>query len=148
MKSLLNIICSKKVKYSILLLVLFILYFFILSYHYAITVSNNLHTSLFRLHVVANSDSEEDQNVKYKVRDNLISYMNDLCKNVDTKQEAIEIAKKHKDEFYSIAKQTLKENGFDYDVSIEIGNFGFPTKNYGDITIPSGNYDALKVMLR
>ena len=148
MKSLLNIICSSKLKYSFLLLVLLVLYIFILSSQYVVTVSNHLQSNLFRLHVIANSDSNKDQDVKYKVRDNLIKYMDSLCEGVETKEEAINIAKEHLTDFYNIAKKTLEENGFNYDVSVEIGNYDFPTKNYGDISIPSGYYDALEVKLR
>lgn len=154
MKTLLNIICSKKVKYSnfitfiLILLILLTLYIFLMTFNYVLTVSNNLQSSLFRLHVIANSDSQEDQSVKYKVRDNLIKYMNELCENVKNKDEAILIAEEHKSDFYNIAKKTLEDNNFNYDVSIEIGTFDFPTKYYGDISIPAGNYDALEVKLR
>ena len=154
MKTLLNIICSKKVKYSnfitfiLILLILLTLYIFLMTFNYVLTVSNNLQSSLFRLHVIANSDSQEDQSVKYKVRDNLIKYMNELCENVKNKDEAILIAEEHKSDFYNIAKKTLEDNNFNYDVSIEIGTFDFPTKYYGEISIPAGNYDALEVKLR
>ena len=144
---LLNIICSKKVKYSIFLLILLFIYIFISATSYARAISNNLEDSIFRLHVIANSNSEEDQNLKYKVRDNLIEYMNDIASNCKTKDDAIKIANKNINEFYRIAKKTIQENGFNYDVNIEIGNFNFPTKNYGDISIPAGYYDALRVKI-
>ena len=131
-------------KYLFLLIVLFL--FVILSaYSYVTAVSNNLADSVFRLHVIANSDSEEDQNLKYKVRDSLIDYMNTLTKDVETKDEVIEIAKAHISDFQKIAKNVVEQNGYDYDVNVEIGNFSFPTKTYGDISFPPGFYDALKV---
>ncbi len=131
-------------KYLFLLIVLFL--FVILSaYSYVTAVSNNLADSVFRLHVIANSDSEEDQNLKYKVRDSLIDYMNTLTKDVETKDEVIEIAKAHISDFQKIAKNVVEQNGYDYDVNVEIGNFSFPTKTYGDISFPAGFYDALKV---
>ncbi len=131
-------------KYLFLLIVLFL--FVILSaYSYVTAVSNNLADSVFRLHVIANSDSEEDQNLKYKVRDSLIDYMNTLTKDVETKDEVIEIAKAHINDFQKIAKNVVEQNGYDYDVNVEIGNFSFPTKTYGDISFPAGFYDALKV---
>lgn len=147
MKTILNIICSKKVKYSLILIILLSLYIFLSAISYVTAISNNLEDNLFRLHVIANSDSEEDQNLKYIVRDNLIEYMNIIASNTKTKQEAIEIAKEHTDDFYNIAKQTIIDNGYDYDVDIEIGNFSFPTKTYGDISIPAGQYDALRVKI-
>lgn len=147
MKTLLNIICSKKVKYSLILIILLIIYIFISAFFYVTAISNDLENSIFRLHVIANSDSVEDQNLKYIVRDNLISYMNELSANAKTKEEAIEIAKEHTDEFYNIAKKTIIDNGYNYDVTVEIGNFDFPTKHYGDISIPAGYYDALRVKI-
>lgn len=147
MKTLLSILCSKKVKYAFILIILLCLYISICAFSYVNAVSSSLKDSVFRLHVLANSDSEEDQNLKYKVRDSLIEYMNSLCENVTSKEEAISIAEENKDNFYEIAKNVISENGYDYDVSIEIGNFSFPTKNYGDISLPSGYYDALRVKI-
>ena len=82
MKTLLSIICSKKVKNSLILLFLLFLYISISAMSYVNAVSKDIEESVFRLHVIANSDSEEDQNLKYKVRDNLIKYMNTLCVDV------------------------------------------------------------------
>lgn len=147
MKTLLNIICSKKVKYSLILIILLGIYIFISAISYVTAVSSDLENSIFRLHVIANSDSEEDQNLKYIVRDNLIKYMNDISANAENKEQAIKIAKEHTDDFYKIAKQTIINNGYDYDVNVEIGNFTFPTKTYGDISIPAGYYDALRVKI-
>ena len=147
MKTILNIICSKKVKNSLILLFLLFIYICISAISYVTAVSRDIEQSVFRLHVIANSDSEEDQNLKYKVRDNLIEYMNDICKDVTNKNDAINIAKEHSDEFLTIAQDTIKENGYDYNVSIEIGNFSFPTKNYGDVSLPAGYYDAIRVKI-
>lgn len=147
MKTLLNIVCSKQVKYSILFLLLLFLYITISAFSYVNAVSSDLANSVFRLHVIANSDTKEDQDLKYLVRDNVLSYMNEICKDAKSKQEAIDIATKHQDKFKEIALNTIYENGFDYDVSIEIGNFSFPTKTYGDITLPSGYYDALRIKI-
>ena len=83
--------------------------------------------------------------IKYKVRDGLIKYMNNICSNCSTKAEAISIANEHKNDFQEIAQNIVKGNGYDYPVKINIGNFYFPTKNYGDISLPAGPYDALKV---
>ena len=147
MKTLLSIICSKKVKNSLILLFLLFLYISISAISYVNAVSKDIEESVFRLHVIANSDSYEDQNLKYKVRDNLLEYMNALCIDVETKEEAIKIANLHLDEFKKIAEETIKENGFSYSVYIEIGNFSFPTKNYGDVSLPAGYYDALRVKI-
>ncbi len=131
-------------KYLILLFTL-ILFLILSAYSYTCAISNNLSNSVFRLHVIANSDSKEDQELKYKVRDRLIQYMNSLVSTNNTKEDVIEIAKMHEENFKQIAKQVIIDNGLSYDVNIEIGNFAFPTKTYGDIKFPSGFYDALKV---
>ena len=132
-------------KKYLLLLIVSVSFLLLSAYSYVNAVSNNLADSVFRLHVIANSDSEEDQNLKYKVRDSLIEYMNTLTNNMNTKDEVIQIAKEHIQDFKNIAQNVLKENGYDYEVNIEIGNFSFPTKTYGDISFPAGFYDALKV---
>ena len=147
MKTLLSIICKDKVKNSFILIILLFLYIFICAFSYVNAVSNDLASSVFRLHVIANSDSDADQNLKYKVRDNLIEYMNNLCSNLKSKEDALNIANEHKEEFKKIAEKTILENGFSYPVEIEIGNFSFPTKNYGDVSFPAGYYDAIRVKI-
>ena len=145
MKNIFYIFKNSKVKMVIILSFLLFLYTTICAISYAQTVSSNISESVFRLHVIANSDSQEDQNLKYIVRDNLLSYMNEICANVNNKAEAIEIAKQNEAEFKQIAIQTIQEQGYSYDVNISIGNFEFPTKQYGDISLPAGYYDALRV---
>ena len=137
----------KNSKIFILLIFLLCLYIFISAYSYVTLVANDLQESVFRLHVIANSDSKEDQNLKYEVRDNLIQYMNSICNNVSSKEDAIETVSNHLNDFTNIANKTIQENGFSYDANVEIGNFNFPTKSYADISFPSGYYDALKVKI-
>lgn len=121
------------------------LYILISAHSYANAVSNDLSTAVFRLHVIANSDSSEDQSLKLKVRDNLLEYMNSISSECKTKTEAIKLAEENIDIFKQIAQKTVMENGYNYPINISIGNFYFPTKFYGDISLPSGYYDALKV---
>lgn len=135
----------KILKRVLIIWVLFIIYTFFSFLSYCNTVSTDIQNSFFRLHVIANSDSEKDQNLKYKVRDALIEYMNYISKDITSKEEAISIATENKNQFYNIAKRVILDSGFDYNVNIEIGNFSFPTKSYGDISLPAGFYDALKV---
>ena len=135
----------KNLKRFLIIFLLFLVYILLSAFSYTNAVSSDISNSVFRLHVIANSDSDEDQNLKYLVRDELIKYMNSICENISSKEEAIKIAKENTDEFYNIAKKVINNNGFNYDVNIDIGNFSFPTKTYGDISLPSGFYDALKV---
>ncbi len=145
MKNVLNFMKNPKLKSLSLLTLLLFIYIFICAQSYVSAVSNNLSQAVFRLHVIANSDSDEDQTLKLKVRDSLLNYMNSICSNCTTKREAITLANEHKNEFQHIAEQTIAENGYDYPVKINIDNFFFPTKNYGDISLPAGFYDALRV---
>ena len=122
-----------------------ILFFIITAYSYATTISNGLAENIFRLHILANSDSEEDQTLKLKVRDAILNYMETLTTDMSDKQAVITLAKEHTQDFKKIAEQTIQENGYSYSANIEIGNFYFPTKYYGNISLPAGNYDALKI---
>ena len=135
----------KKILNFCLLTFLLFLYVFISAQNYVSAVSTNISDAVFRLHVIANSNTDEDQSLKLKVRDNLLEFMNEMCSNCSTKQEAISIAQKNKSNFQKIAEQTIIENGYNYSVKININNFYFPTKNYGDISLPAGLYDALRV---
>lgn len=139
----------KKLKIERVFVILILLSIFILisAISYVDAVSNNIADSVFRLHVIANSDSKEDQELKLKVRDELLSYMNIISEDSASKQEAMQIANEHKEEFTQIAEKVIKENGYNYTVNVQVGKADFPTKYYGDITLPAGTYDALKVQI-
>ncbi len=128
---------KKNIKMILILSFLLFVYTSICAISYAQNVSNEISNSVFRLHVLANSDSEEDQNLKYKVRNKLLDYMNSLCSDCSSKEEAIKIVQEHKETFTQIAKNTIEEEGYSYDVTLNIGNFEFPTKSYGDISLPA-----------
>lgn len=136
---------KRNFKYLFILLILFIMFFTVTAFSYATTISNDLSKNIFRLHILANSDSKEDQELKLKVRDKLLYYMKEITPNNSSKSKIIQIVQENQATFKKIAKQTIKENGYDYDVNIEIGNYYFPTKYYGNISLPAGNYDALKI---
>ena len=141
MKKFLNFIKNPKLKMICILAFLLFIYTTICAISYAKSVSEDLENSVFRLHVIANSDSKEDQNLKYIVRDKLLQYMNSYL----SKEDAIKIANEHLDEFKQVAINTIKEQGYSYNVNVKVGNFEFPTKTYGDISLPAGFYDALRV---
>lgn len=133
-------------RFTILVILLFI-YITISAISYTNAVCTNIADSVFRLHVIANSDSKEDQNLKYIVRDKILEYMNTLTEGATSKSQIIEIASNHITDFEKIAQNTVYENNFNYDVSVEIGNFEFPTKTYGDVSFPPGLYDALRIKI-
>lgn len=132
-------------KRILLILLLFILYTFISAFSYAETVSADISDNVFRLHIIANSDSDEDQNLKLLVRDSILEYMKEISYDVSTKDEIISLMNNHLSNFYEIAISTIRNAGLDYDVNLSIGNFSFPTKTYGNVSLPSGMYDALRV---
>ncbi len=138
---------KSKLKMIFILTFLLFLYVSVCAFSYAKTTSTEISNSVLRLHVLANSNSKEDQNLKYLVRDKLLEYMNTLCSTATSKKEAINIANAHISDFKRLALQTITENGYSYDVGVEIGNFEFPTKTYGDIALPAGYYDALRVTI-
>ena len=134
-----------KFKNIIILLILLLVYIFICAFSYVNAVSTDIQNSVFRLHVIANSDSDEDQNLKYIVRDKVLEYISSLSKDLSSKEEVIRLVKNNINEIQKIAENTVKENGYNYSIKLSIGNFAFPTKTYGDISLPSGMYDALKI---
>ena len=73
--------------------------------------------------------------------------MNSICSDVSSKEDAMNIASEHLEDFKAIAENVIYENNYTYPVSVEIGKYDFPTKNYGDVSIPAGIYDALRVKI-
>ena len=102
---------------------------------------------MFRLHIIANSDNNYDQKLKLKIRDEIIKYMKPLTENCQNKNEVISITKNNLNNLIKIAKETIIKNGYNYDVIIEVGNFHFPTKYYGNVSMPAGNYDAIRIKI-
>lgn len=135
----------KKIKYFCVLSILLFSFVFITISSYAASISTDLSNNFFRLHILANSDSEEDQALKLKVRDKIIEYMDTLTYDGLSKEEAINLTQNHLDDFKKIAEETIQKEGFNYEVSLKIDNFYFPTKVYGNISLPAGYYDGLKI---
>ena len=133
------------IKRFFVILILFSFFVFISALSYVNAVSADIEKSVFRLHVIANSDSKEDQELKYKVRDAVLEYMNNIAKDCTSKEEVINLAYTYQNEFKKIAEEVIQKNCYNYDVSVKIGNFEFPTKYYGDISLPAGFYDALRI---
>lgn len=134
-----------KLKSIILIFVLFIIYFIFNSFSYSYSISNDLEKNLFRLRVVANSNSSIDQDLKIKVRNNILNYLSNF--NLSNKEETILHLKNHQSDIEKIISNTIKENGFDYGFQYEISNSFYPAKKYYSITLPSGNYDGLQIKL-
>lgn len=134
-----------KFKSILLIFLLFIIYFTFNSFSYSRSISNNLEENLFRLRVVANSDSEIDQNLKIQVRNNILNYLSQF--NFSNKTETISHLQNHKSDIENIISRTITDNGFDYTFEYEISNSFYPTKKYHTVTLPSGNYDGVQIKL-
>ncbi|MDU7950067.1 MAG: stage II sporulation protein R [Clostridium sp.] len=102
---------------------------------------------IIRFHVIANSDSEEDQNLKLKVRDNVIEYVSDKLKDCKDLSEARKFIVNNKSTIESIAKYTVIENGYSYDVTSMLSRENFPDKVYGDLVFPQGEYEAYRILI-
>lgn len=147
MKIITKIISNLKFKRFCILSLLLILYIFVSAISYTNAVCMDISDNVFRLHVIANSDSKKDQNLKYIVRDNVLDYVAQISTTASSKEDIINILQNHLTEIEAIALDTIRKNGFDYSVCVEIGNFSFPTKKYGDIILPPGYYDSLKIQI-
>lgn len=102
---------------------------------------------VFRFHVLANSNSEADQELKLKVRDGVISYMKEqLSKDAD-KEDTKRWAECNLNQLENVAKEIIINEGFSYDVKARVENISFPKKSYGDITFPAGDYEALRILI-
>ena len=104
-------------------------------------------TAVVRIHIRANSNSEEDQNVKYVVREKVIEYVTPLLIDADTVDRAKEILNMHLSEIKRVADIVLKDNNFDYDSSVKLNNEFFPTRSYSGKVFEADYYDALIVNL-
>ena len=110
-------------------------------------VSESYKEKLIRFHVIANSDTEEDQELKLKVRDEVISYLQPKLENSNSIEESEKIIKKEYDNLQEISRDTILANGYEYDVKVGIEYSNFPTKQYSNVILPAGEYKALKVVI-
>ncbi|MBN7774120.1 stage II sporulation protein R [Clostridium aminobutyricum] len=127
--------------------------------------NDDYYTGIIRFHVIANSDSTEDQELKLKVRDGVLEAVNEelvketmaqydadavecsveqVSLNIDESREYLQ---NHLDLIEDIAEDIIKQNGYSYTASAELGVRWIPTKTYGDTTFPAGNYEALNITI-
>ena len=102
---------------------------------------------LIRFHVLANSDSEEDQNLKLKVRDAIIDYLQPKLINSSSIEESESIIISEYNNLEKIGKNIIEENGYNYDIKVGIEYSKFPTKQYSNVVLPSGEYKALRIII-
>lgn len=100
---------------------------------------------VLRFHVLANSDSEEDQKLKMKVKESVISYMKKQLPDAGSVEETKQWTGDHVRELEAVAQEVIEKEGYDYSVEAKLTTSYFPDKTYGDVTFPAGNYEALRI---
>ena len=109
---------------------------------------DNIREKMLRMHVIANSDTDEDQQLKLKVRDAVLSAGKEVFDGSVTSSDAQEKIAPHIDFLEKVALDTIKSEGFDYGVKITVENEYFNTRTYDNsVTLPAGYYNAIKVII-
>ena len=106
-----------------------------------------LRDSVLRLHVIANSDSLTDQALKMEVKDQIVKTMQNEFGAVQSQQEARQLAVQNKAVLEEAARQVISDYGYSYPVQVEVGEYDFPTKTYGNFVLPQGSYEAVRVVI-
>lgn len=107
----------------------------------------NINNKILRLHILANSNSRDDQLLKLKVRDSILNFSEDLLMCAKNKEEAKQIVMKNFELLKSVAENEIKKHGYSYPVKVELKKAYFPTKQYDNVTLPAGNYEALRILI-
>ena len=108
-------------------------------------LQKGLSEEVFRFHVLANSDSKEDQELKMQVKEAVISYMKEELPQSESVEMTKAWAMSHTQEIETLAENLIQEQGYDYSVEAKVTTCDFPDKTYGDITFPAGEYEALRI---
>lgn len=138
----------KDEKISLLLLLLCVtLSFMMVFVSEGFNAAHTVREESLRLHVLADSDSEADQNVKLKVRDAILEETGGLFLSCATAEEAVSKVSAQKEEIEAVAENVLRENGFSYGATVYVEEEYFSTRQYENVSLPAGNYTALKVVL-
>ena len=104
-------------------------------------------SKIFRLHIIANSNSKEDQDLKLKVRDRILKDFGEYFNNLNDLTAAKELTRENIEKIKKSAKDEIILNGYDYDVDACVMSMYFNNRKYGDFTIPAGKYDALRITI-
>ena len=134
----------KRIEISLLLAVVFSV---VLSLSALNMECSDIRESVLRLHVLANSDSEQDQQLKLKVRDRLLEVSRNMYSQAATKEDAVNKTNENLLLLLQEAQSVVNSNGYEYPVSVSLEDSYFTTRSYGDITLPAGNYQALRVVI-
>ena len=110
-------------------------------------LSSSLFNKIIRFHVIANSDTTFDQNLKLEVKDKILEYISPKLKDSKNIQQSREILRENNKQIIAIAQNVVKQNGYNYTVESTLSRENFPIKTYGNITLPQGNYEAYRVVI-
>ena len=102
---------------------------------------------IIRFHVIANSNTDEDQALKLKVRDKVIEYVSSSLSNSTSLEESRNFILSNKDNIEAIAQEVISENGYNYNVTSTLSKENFPDKVYGDVVFPQGEYEAYRILI-
>ncbi len=103
--------------------------------------------TVFRLHILANSDSDADQELKLKVRDAILAEYSYIFEDCKDSSEAAQTAGTHINSIEKTAKRVISENGYDYAVNCEVTEMLFDERVYDSVTMPAGEYTALRITI-
>lgn len=106
-----------------------------------------LEKQVLRLHVIANSDDPADQELKLAVKDEIVAMMQQEFVNVGDAEEARQLAIEDLPRIEAAAEACIQARGFDYPVNVVVGEEMFPTKTYGNLVFPAGNYQAVRIII-
>lgn len=113
----------------------------------ALQTGQELSDRVVRLHVLANSDSEEDQALKLKVRDRVLAYTEPILEGSADRREAEALLRGQLLELERVAQEEIRANGYDYEVSARLEDTAFPTREYEGFHLPAGRYLALRLVI-
>lgn len=135
---------KKRFEFSIILGLIFSI---LLSFTGFDASCSEIKREVLRLHVIANSDSDEDQQLKLLVRETVLEQSEDIFAHSKNKSEALLSAKNNLSKIVSSAQKTVYENGYSYTVTGEVCKSYFPQKEYVNFTLPAGYYDAVRIKI-
>lgn len=110
-------------------------------------LQKDIASKIIRFHVIANSDLGNDQQLKLKVRDKVLQYIQPKLKGSKNIYESRKILLANNDEINKIANDVVKKNGYNYEVKTMLSHENFPVKTYGNITLPQGRYEAYRIII-
>jgi stage II sporulation protein R len=108
---------------------------------------DDLRQNVLRMHILANSDNPQDQELKLKVRDALLERSEEIFGECETIEDAEVQASQSLELIQSIAEDVVAENGYDYPVTAELTNMQFDDRTYDSIVMPSGYYDTVRITI-